>query len=96
MAKEKNYSYPIDSDWTTDEMSAVIGMFRVVEDAYEVGVDRQAIIDQYKKFKQVANSKAYEKQLGNQFADVSGYSLYKVMQATKAQQAGKIRVSEEE
>lgn len=96
MAKEKNYSYPIDSDWTTDEMSAVIGMFRVVEDAYEVGVDRQAIIDQYKKFKQVANSKAYEKQLGKQFADVSGYSLYKVMQATKAQQAGKIRVSEDE
>ena len=51
MAKEKNYSYPIDSDWTTDEMSTVIGMFRVVEDAYEVGVERQEIVDQYKKFK---------------------------------------------
>ncbi|MBU3830482.1 MAG: UPF0223 family protein [Candidatus Limosilactobacillus merdavium] len=96
MAKEKNYSYPIDSDWTTDEMSTVIGMFRVVEDAYEVGVERQEIVDQYKKFKKVVNSKSYEKQLSKRFADVSGYSLYKVMQATKAQQAGKIRVSEVE
>lgn len=90
--KQNNYSYPIDPDWTMDEMSAVIGMFRVVEDAYEIGVERQAIIDQYKKFKQVANSKAYEKQLGKQFEDASGYSLYKVLQMAKKKTAGKVRV----
>lgn len=43
--KQNSYSYPIDPDWTIDEMNEVIGMFRVVEDAYEIGVDRQAIID---------------------------------------------------
>ena len=41
--KENSYSYPIDPDWTNDEMKEVIGMFRVVEDAYEVGVERQAV-----------------------------------------------------
>ncbi|WP_251574511.1 UPF0223 family protein [Limosilactobacillus agrestimuris] len=91
--KQNNYSYPIDPDWTNEEISAVVGMFRVVEDAYEVGVNRQAVLDQYKKFKQVANSKAYEKQLRKRFEDVSGYSLYKVMQMTKEKQAGKIRVN---
>ena len=94
--KENNYSYPIDSDWTIDEMKAVIGMFRVVEEAVEVGIDRQAIIDQYKKFKQVANSRAYEKQLGKRFEDVSGYSLYQVMQMTKEKAAGKIRVNRDD
>ena len=93
--KENSYSYPIDPDWTIDEMKKVIGMFRVVEDAYEVGVERQAVIDQYKKFKQVANSKAYEEQLRNRFEDVSGHSLYKVMQVAKEKTAGKIRVNQD-
>ena len=94
--RDSSYSYPIDPDWTIDEMNEVIGMFRVVEDAYEIGIDRQAIIDQYKKFKQVANSKAYEKQLGKRFEDTSGYSLYKVMQAAKEKTAGKIRVNQDD
>ena len=51
---------------------------------------------QYKKFKQVANSKAYEKQLGKRFEDASGYSLYKVMQAAKEKTAGKIRVNQDD
>ena len=79
--KQNSYSYPVDPDWIFDDLKEVIGMFRLVEDAYEIGIDRQAIIDQYKKFKQVANSKAYEKQLGKRFEDTSGYSLNKVMQA---------------
>ncbi|MBB1062329.1 UPF0223 family protein [Limosilactobacillus fastidiosus] len=91
--KQNNYSYPIDPDWTNKEISEVVGMFRIVEDAYEVGVNRQTVIEQYKKFKQVANSKAYEKQLGKRFEDVSGYSLYKVMQMTKKNQAGEIGVN---
>jgi uncharacterized protein YktA (UPF0223 family) len=91
--KQTSYSYPIDPEWTVDEIDAVIGMFRVVEDAYEVGINRQRIVDQYKEFKQVANSKTYEKQLGKQFEDVSGYSLYKVVQMTKEKAAGEIRVT---
>lgn len=91
--KQNSYSYPIDPEWTVDEMDAVIGMFRVVEDAYEVGINRQRIVDQYKEFKQVVNSKSYEKQLGKQFEDVSGYSLYKVVQTAKKKAAGEIRVT---
>ena len=92
--KENSYSYPIDPDWTIDEMKEVIGMFRVVEDVLEPPLFDH-LPDQYKKFKQVANSKAYEKQLGKRFEDVSGYSLYKVMQVAKEKTAGKIRVNQD-
>lgn len=94
-ARQNNYSYPIDPDWTVEEINEVIGMFRVVEDAYEVGVNRQVVIDQYKKFKRVANSKAYEKRLGKQFEDVSGYSLYQVVQMARERSTGEIQVSQD-
>ena len=41
----QNYSYPLDPSWTTKEMETVIAMFRAVEDAYEVGIDRDKILD---------------------------------------------------
>ena len=38
---EKSYSYPIDLDWTQDEMIQVIDLWRMVELAYEKGVSRE-------------------------------------------------------
>ncbi len=46
----QNYSYPLDPSWTTKEMETVIAMFRAVEDAYEVGIDRDKILDCYRAF----------------------------------------------
>ena len=42
---DKNYSYPLDPGWSTAEIETVIAMFRVVEDAYETGINRQQIMD---------------------------------------------------
>ena len=47
----QNYSYPLDPSWTTKEMETVIAMFRAVEDAYEVGIDRDKILDCDKKIR---------------------------------------------
>ena len=48
-------------------METVIAMLRAVEDAYEVGINRQELLKRYWAFKQIVNSKAEEKQIGRDF-----------------------------
>lgn len=90
----QNYSYPIDPSWSTSEIETVITMLQAVEDAYEVGVNRQQVLDCYREFKKVVPAKSEEKRLGREFAKVTGgYQLYDTVQAAKKQAAGKIRLS---
>lgn len=89
-----NYSYPIDPSWSNEELNTVINMFRVVEDAYETGTTKEAILNQYRKFKEFVNSKAFEKQLGKEFENVSGYSLYRVVQKAKNSATDKVRMKD--
>lgn len=88
----QNYSYPLDPSWTTKEMEQVIAMFRAVEDAYEVGIDRSKVLDCYRTFKQVVPSKAEEKQLGLEFEKSSGYVLYQVVKAAQESSDKKIKM----
>lgn len=78
-----NYAYPIQSDWTKDEIVDVINFLTVIEKAYETGVSRMEFSEHYKKFKQVVNSISGEKQLDKQFKDSSGYSIYQVVKVWK-------------
>lgn len=80
---EHSYSYPLDPSWSTDEIVTVVNMLRAVEDAYETGVNRQHVLDAYQAFKVVVPTKAGEKQLGRQFAKLSGYQLYDVVKAAR-------------
>lgn len=79
----KNYSYPLDLEWTHKEMSAVISMWNAVESAYEGGINRDEFLRKYRAFKEVVPSKGEEKRLGNEFERISDYSLYRVVQASK-------------
>lgn len=79
----KNYSYPMDYDWTRDEMEKVINLWRAVELAYETGINRELFLEKYKSFKQVLPSIGEEKKWSREFESISGYSLYKVVQAAK-------------
>lgn len=81
----KNYSYPLDPSWNTEELETVIAMFRQVEDAYETGASRQQILDAYQQFKKVVTAKSEEKRLGREFEKTSGYVLYRVVK--KAQES---------
>ena len=81
----KNFSYPLGNDWTTDEIISVTDFYRQVEDAYELtqGVTVSALLSAYKAFKQVVTSKSQEKQLGKQFEQLTGYSLYLTLKAAR-------------
>ncbi|MFW3362716.1 UPF0223 family protein [Aerococcus viridans] len=71
-----NYQYPIDLDWTSEEMAIVVKMWNGLEQAYESSISREELLSRYKAFKQVVPSKMEEKQLGNSFEKISGYQLY--------------------
>lgn len=79
----KDYQYPIDIDWTTEEMIIVVEMWTVLEQAYEKGVETQTFLTTYKNFKQVIRSIGEEKKLGREFEELSGYSLYRAVQEAK-------------
>ncbi|KRO09898.1 hypothetical protein IV59_GL000205 [Paucilactobacillus hokkaidonensis] len=69
-------------------------MFQLVEDAYEIGASREAILKQYRDFKVIVNSKAEEKQLGRQFEAESGYELYQVIKTAQASDRQTIKLLE--
>ncbi|RPF56137.1 UPF0223 family protein [Aquisalibacillus elongatus] len=77
------YHYPIDPDWSTEEVINVVEFFQLVEQAYEKDVRADQVLDQYKLLKQVVPSKAEEKTLFKDFEKQSGYVPYKVVQAAK-------------
>lgn len=86
----KDYNYPLDLDWTTEEMVQVTNLWAAVEAAYETGIDSQQFLANYRAFKTVVKSIGEEKQLGNLFEKVSGYSLYRVVQQAKKQGTGRL------
>ncbi len=81
----KNFSYPLASDWTTDEIITVTAFYRQVEDAYELsqGVLVDKLLAAYSAFKTVVTSKSQEKQLGKQFEQLTGYSWYRTLKTAR-------------
>ena len=86
----KQYSYPLDLSWSTEELASVLYFFNDVEDAYEEKIEARKLLDSYKAFKNVVPSKSEEKRLGREFETVSGYSLYRAVEAAKEKGEGKI------
>lgn len=84
----KNYSYPLDLSWSTDEITAVLSFLNQVENAYESKVDAQKLLKCYADFKIVVKSKAQEKQIDRDFEKSSGYSTYKAVQAAISKEKG--------
>lgn len=91
--QSQNYSYPLNPSWSTAEMETVIAMLRAVEDAYEVGINRQELLKRYRAFKQIVNSKAEEKQIGRDFERESGYVLYRVVKQARESDARTIKMA---
>lgn len=78
-----SYEYPIDSDWSTEEIIQVIKFFETIEKAYESKIEVRHVLEAYKKFKEVVPSKAEEKTLFKQFEKQSSYIPYKVVKEAK-------------
>lgn len=67
------YSYPLDLDWSTEEIIAVTHFYQMIEKGYESGVKKEALSQSYREFKQIVPSKAEEKTLFKEFEKVSNY-----------------------
>lgn len=88
------YQYPIDYTWSTDEIVDVVHFFECIEKAYEKGIDRDILLQAYRRFKEIVPSKAEEKTIFNEFEDVSGYAAFQAVKALKETNSGeKIKVS---
>ncbi|AKC76584.1 MULTISPECIES: UPF0223 family protein [Staphylococcus] len=77
------YQYPLDLDWSNEEMVDVIAFFNKIENYYENSVNGQDLMNHYKRFKEIVPSKAEEKQLFKEFEEKSNYNSYKVVQEVK-------------
>lgn len=81
---QDNYNYPLDIEWTQPEMLVVMAMWQALEDTYEKGLPAAHFLTVYQEFKTVIKSIGEERKLGRDFEEVSGYSLYRAVQAAKA------------
>jgi len=87
------YQYPIDHEWSTDEIIDVINFFQQIEKAYEQGIERDQLMNAYRRFKEIVPSKSEEKKICGEFEEMSGYSTYRTIQLSKERQSGdKIRM----
>ncbi|AIM17545.1 MULTISPECIES: UPF0223 family protein [Neobacillus] len=83
-----DYQYPIDYSWSTKEIIDVISFFEKIEKAYESGIERDELINAYRRFKEIVPSKAEEKTVCREFEEVSGYSSYLVVKKAKEANPG--------
>jgi uncharacterized protein YktA (UPF0223 family) len=87
----RDYQYPLDLDWSTDEMVVVMKMWERLEQAYEKGLPSSTFLEAYQAFKKVVPSIGEERRLGREFEELSGYSLYHTVQAAKKTE-GKLKM----
>ena len=82
------YQYPIDYNWSTEEIVDVIKFFEAIESAYEKGIERDEVMKAYRRFKEIVPSKAEEKTVCGEFEEISGYSSYRTIKKAKEASAG--------
>ncbi|WP_214848797.1 UPF0223 family protein [Exiguobacterium sp. s138] len=85
-------NYPINPDWSTDEIVTVIQFFNLVEEAYEKGIDRTVFLNAYQAFKTIVNSKSEEKQLDQFYFEETGCSSYRAVQQARKQTDALLRL----
>jgi uncharacterized protein YktA (UPF0223 family) len=82
------YQYPIDYNWSTEEIVDVIKFFETIESAYEKGIERDVVMNMYRRFKEIVPSKAEEKKICGEFEEISGYSSYRTIKKAKESSSG--------
>ena len=91
----KNYRYPLDMSWSTEELASVLSFLNDVEQAYEAKIAAEKILASYQLFKKIVPSKAEEKRIGREFETASGYSSYRAVQAAKQKEKGTFSLGKE-
>lgn len=86
----EEYSYPIDVDWSTEEIIDVVGFFEAIEKADGGGVTASELNDKYQKFKKIVPGKAQEKTLFKEFKENSSLEAYSAVKQLKDAEAGDV------
>lgn len=90
----QEYQYPLNLDWSTEEMVTVMKLWDLLEQAYEKGIASQVFLASYQEFKQVVPSIGEERRLGREFEKISGYSLYHTVKQAKESEKGTVKMVE--
>lgn len=77
------YNYPLDYNWSTEEIILVVTLYNAIEQAYEDGIHKDEFMSAYRGFKEVVDSKSEEKQIDKEFEKISGYSIYRIVTLAK-------------
>lgn len=79
----EGFSYPLDEDWTTEEIVAVVEFFEAIETGYDEGIKAGKLKGHYKNFKQVVPTKSEEKTLFKAFKERSGFEPFTLTRQLK-------------
>ncbi|CCF24396.1 MULTISPECIES: UPF0223 family protein [Leuconostoc] len=88
----ENYTLPIDSNWTIDDIVTVSAFVDKVLQVYENGVLKVTLLGQYDKFRQVIPSKSEQKQFDRNFEQQTGFSIYRTIKLAQATTKDRIKV----
>lgn len=88
----ENYTLPIDSNWTIDDIVTVSVFVDKVLKVYENGVLKVTLLAQYDKFRQVIPSKSEQKQFDRNFEQQTGFSIYRTIKLAQATTKDRIKV----
>ena len=88
----ENYTLPIDSNWTIDDIVTVSVFVDKVLQVYENGVLKVTLLAQYDKFRQVIPSKSEQKQFDRNFEQQTGFSIYRTIKLAQATTKDRIKV----
>ncbi|MCM3616420.1 UPF0223 family protein [Sutcliffiella horikoshii] len=83
-----DFSYPISYEWSTEEVVDVIAFYEAVEMSYSKGVERDRLLSLYRRFKEIVPGKADERNLANEYEELSGFSVYRTIKKAKEMQPG--------
>lgn len=72
-------SYPIDHDWSTEEVVKVAEFYAAVETAYDKGIKVGALKARHQAYKTVVDSISEDKKIDRQFEKITGFSIYRTV-----------------
>lgn len=87
----ENYTLPIDSSWTVDEIVAVSNFIDRVLAVYETGVAKAILMAHYAQFRDVMPAKSEQKQFDRDFERQTGHSIYQTMKLAQTTTKDRVR-----
>ncbi|AEJ30641.1 UPF0223 family protein [Leuconostoc sp. C2] len=87
----ENYTLPIESNWTVEDIVTVSNLIDGVLAVYETGISKRILLERFDQFREVMPAKSEQKQFDRDFEQQTGYSIYKTIQLAQKTIRDKVR-----